>query len=68
LIIQSLFANQMPTFFAMDLIITALTFLVFSYHVANRTQIRGWWVFLLGPLLVGPSLAFPIHLYAREGR
>lgn len=67
-IIRLPFANPVSTFFAIDLIITAIAFLIFSFRESKRLAIGYWWVFLLATLLVGPSFAFPLFLYAREGR
>lgn len=36
LLFDQLFANQISTFFAVDLIITAIVFLLFSYREAQR--------------------------------
>jgi hypothetical protein len=66
LLLRYLFANPISSFFAVDLIITALVFLVFSRQEAQRYKMRHWWACVLATLLVGPSFAFPIFLYFRE--
>ena len=68
LLFSQLFANDISTFFAVDLIITAIVFLVFLYAEAPRYQMQNWWLFLVATLAVGPSFAFPLFLYFREGR
>jgi len=68
LLFSQLFANDISTFFAVDLIITAIVFLVFLYSEAARYQMQNWWLCLVATLAVGPSFAFPLFLYFREGR
>ena len=67
LLIDQLFANDISTFFAADLLITAVAFLVFSYDESKRRKMANWWAYALATLLVGPSFAFPLFLYLREG-
>jgi hypothetical protein len=66
LLISQLFANDIATFFAVDLIITAIVLVVFAYRESQRFRLNNWWVYLVATLLVGPSFAFPLLLYARE--
>lgn len=66
LLFDQLFANQISTFFAIDLIITAILFLSFSYRAAQRAQMRNWWVYAVATLFVNPPFAFPLLLYVRE--
>ena len=68
LLIQQLFSTPISTFFAVDLLITAIVFWVFLYREARRLQMNRWWVYLAVTLLVGPSFAFPLFLYVRETR
>jgi hypothetical protein len=68
LLLSQLFANDISTFFAVDLIITAIVFLVFMVREAGRYQIRNWWLYIVATLAVGPSFAFPMFLYFREAR
>lgn len=65
--LESLFANDVSTFFAVDLIITAIVFLMFSYVESTRMGLGQWWPYLLATLLVGPSFSLPLFLYRREG-
>jgi hypothetical protein len=67
-LVDDLFANDISTFFAVDLIITALVVLVWSYREARRVGMRHWWSFVVATLLVGPSFSFPLFLYYREAR
>ena len=68
LLVEQLFANEISTFFAVVLIITALVFLLFSYTESRRLGIRHWGVYLVSTLVVGPSFAVPLFLYARESK
>jgi hypothetical protein len=68
LLIDQLFANDISTFFAVDLIITAIVFLIFMVREAGRYQMRNWWLYIVATLAVGPSFAFPLFLYFREPR
>lgn len=68
LLLAQLFANDISTFFAVDLIITAVAFWVFLYWEARRMEMRHWWVYVVFTLFIGPSFAFPLFLYAREGK
>ena len=66
LLIQQLFANDISTFFAMDLIIATVVFWIFMANEAARLRIKNWWLYLLASLVVGLSFALPIFLYFRE--
>ena len=68
LLVEQLFGTPISTFFAADVIITAVVFWVFSYQEARRLQLRRWWVYVVATLLVGPSFALPLFLYVRETR
>jgi hypothetical protein len=66
LLLAQLFANHISTFFAVDLIITAIVFLLFSYRESRKRGISSWWAYVLATLLVGPSFSLPLFLYQRE--
>ena len=68
LLVEQLFGTPISTFFAVDLIITAVVFWVFSYQEAHRLQLRRWWAYVVATLLIGPSFALPLFLYVRETR
>ena len=57
LLIDQLFANDISTFFAVDLIITAVVFLIFMFREAARYRMRNWWLYVVATLAVGPSFA-----------
>ena len=68
LLVQQLFGTPISTFFAVDLLITAVVFWVFLYQEARRLQMRRWWAYVIATLFVGPSFALPFFLYFRETR
>jgi hypothetical protein len=68
LLFSQLFASNISSFFAVDLIITAIVFWVFLCREAQRWQMGNWWVYILATLLVGPSFAMPLFLYFRKSR
>jgi hypothetical protein len=68
LLLDQFFASDISTFFAVDLIITALAFCVFLYQEAQKLEMQHWWLFVVATLLVGPSFALPLFPYFRKGR
>ena len=68
LMVAMLFGNPISTFFAVDLVISAVVFLVYSFSEARRLQLPNWWIYLILTFLVGPSFSIALFLFAREGR
>jgi hypothetical protein len=66
-LLSQLLANDISTFFAVDLIITAIVLVVFVYRESLRLQMRNWWLYVVATLVVGPSFAFPLFLFVRSG-
>jgi len=66
LFLQHLFVNRISTFFAFDVIISAVVLLRFAVVESARLRIRNRWVIVLGTLLVGVSFGLPLFLYLRE--
>jgi phosphoglycerol transferase MdoB-like AlkP superfamily enzyme len=66
LLVQQLFANDISTFFAVDLVISILVFWIYMFAEANKLQMKNSWLYLLASLLVGLSFALPLFLYFRE--
>jgi hypothetical protein len=64
--LQQLFGTAISTFFAVDLLLSCLVFVVFLYQEAPRLAMRGRWLYLLILVTVGLSLALPLFMYARE--
>ena len=65
LLVQQLFANNISTFFAVDLVISILVFWIYMFEEANKLQMKNSWLYLLASLLVGLSFALPLFLYFR---
>ncbi len=63
---QQLLANRISAFFAMDVVVSAVTLLVFSRVESARLGITGRWWVVLAVLTVGVSLGLPLFLYLRE--
>ena len=66
LLVQQLFANNISTFFAVDLVMSIIVFWIYMFAEANELQMKNSWVYLLASLLVGLSFALPLFLYFRE--
>jgi len=66
LLIQQLFADNISTFFALDLVISIIVFWVYLIAEANKLQMKNWWLYMLASLTVGLSFALPLFLYFRE--
>jgi len=60
------FAERATAFFGFDLMVTAVTFLVFAVSDGLRHRIRLFWVPIAGTFMVGVSLGMPLYLYLRE--
>lgn len=68
LLFQQLFANDISTFFAADLVLSVLVFWAFLYAETKRIGARHVWTSVVATLLVGLSLSLPLFLYLRELR
>jgi Terpene cyclase DEP1 len=66
LFFHQLFANRISAFFGMDVLVSAVTLMVFVRN--DRPPISGIarWLPLIAVLAVGVSLALPLFLYLRE--
>jgi hypothetical protein len=65
LFVEEIFATRISSFFAADLILSSLIFLLWSRREARDRKIAGWWLVLLSNLVVGLSLALPLYLLKR---
>ena len=68
LLVQQLLANNISTFFAVDLVISIIVFWVYVIAEANKLQMKNWWLYILASLTVGLSFALPLFLYFRENK
>ena len=66
LFIQQLFGSPISTFFAVDLLISAVVFVFYVGHEAARYSMKHQWIYLIALCTVGLSFALPLFLYARE--
>ncbi len=66
LFIRDLFANRISTFFAMDVIVSAVVLISFIQSEGKRLGMRALWLPIVGVLLVGVSLGLPLFLYQRQ--
>ena len=65
---RELFATQISSFFAVDLLISCVVFVSFLRQEATRYTIGKRWLYLAVLLTVGLSCALPLFLYVRESR
>jgi Terpene cyclase DEP1 len=63
-----LFANRVGAFFGMDVLVSALTLMVFASAEGRRLKLgaSARWLTLAAVLTVGVSLGLPLFLYLRE--
>jgi membrane associated rhomboid family serine protease len=61
----SIFANQVTSSVAADLLISALVFFVFVRMEGRRLGMKRLWVLVPATLLVGLSLGLPLFLHLR---
>ena len=66
LFFHELFASRVSAFFGMDVIVSAITLLIFVRREKSHLPGVTRWLPLLAVLLVGVSLALPLFLYLRE--
>ncbi|HKW32076.1 MAG TPA: DUF2834 domain-containing protein [Candidatus Acidoferrum sp.] len=66
LFVSELFANRIGSFFAMDVLVSAVVLIFFVRREGKRLAVRHLWLPLAGTLTVGVSLGFPLFLYLRE--
>ncbi len=66
--LQQLFSTPISTFFAVDLLLSSLVFLRFSWQESRRYAMPDLWLYVLALLTVGLSFALPLFLYSRQFR
>ena len=64
--LRQLFDNNVSTFFAMDVVVSAVTVWVFVYVEGRRKKMKRLWLYVACTLIVGVSLALPLFLAIRE--
>lgn len=66
--LRQLFGTPIATFFAVDLLISCVVFVLFLRQESMRYEMGSWWVYLVALATVGLSFALPLFLYARQVR
>lgn len=61
-----LFANDVSSFFGMDVIISSLVLWTFVLIEGRRGRVKHLWAPIAANILVGVSLGLPLFLYLRE--
>jgi uncharacterized membrane protein len=65
LFIHQLFINQISTFFAMDVFVSAVVVIVMIFAEGTRIKMRNLWIPILC-LVVGVSFSLPVFLLMRQ--
>lgn len=65
LFVSSIFANQVSSSAAVDLLISAFVFFAFVFFEGKRLNMKHLWMFIPATLFVGLSFALPLFLYFR---
>lgn len=66
LFLTQLFGAPISTFFAADLLISCVVFMLFLRQEAARHSMKRQWIYWISLLTVGLSFALPLFLWARE--
>jgi len=66
LFFSQLFANQVSSFFAADVIVSSLVLWAFIYAETRKRPVRLWWLCIVANVAVGVSLGLPLFLLLRE--
>ena len=65
--LNQLFGTPTSTFFAVDLLISCVVFMIFLRREAERHAMKYEWIYWISLITVGLSFALPLFLWAREG-
>ena len=66
LFLKQLFDTPISTFFAVDLLLSCVVFLIYSGREAKRYSMTHAWLCVVALCTVGLSCALPLFLYLRE--
>jgi hypothetical protein len=66
LLLEQLFATRVSTFFALDVVISAVVLFVLIWTERRRGAVKHLWAPVLATVTVGVSLGLPLLLYLRE--
>ena len=65
---RELFTNRISSFFAMDVIVSAIVLLWFIQSEGRRLRVGLLWLPTVGTLVVGVSFGLPLFLFLRQVR
>lgn len=63
---QGMFANNISSAFAIDLLFVVLLFLCWSYQEAQRLRIKNYWLVWIYTFAFGIAGGLPLFLYIRQ--
>lgn len=63
---KQLFGTPISTFFAVDLVLSCIVFMIFAGREASRYSMKRTWLPMVALFTVGLSCALPLFLYLRE--
>jgi hypothetical protein len=63
---RELFANRISSFFAMDVIVSAIVLLWLIQSEGKRLRVRLLWLPTIGTLIIGVSFGLPLFLFLRH--
>ena len=63
---RELFANRISSFFAIDVIVSAIVLIWFIQSEGKRLRVGLLWLPTVGTLVVGVSFGLPLFLFLRE--
>jgi hypothetical protein len=66
LFVSELFSTRIGGFFGLDVLISAVTLIVFIRREGARRRLRLLWVPIAATCLIGVSCGLPLFLYLRE--
>jgi len=66
LFFSELFANRISTFFAMDVIVSAIVLIWFIQSEGKHLRMRLLWLPTIVTLIAGVSFGFPLFLFLRQ--
>ena len=64
--VHDLFANKIGSFFAMDVLVSAIALFSFMDHDKEHGTVRGAWIACVGTITVGVSFGLPTYFFLRE--
>lgn len=68
LFFELLYANQISSGFAMDIIVSSFALWAFVFWEGSRLKMNHLWIYIVSNLLVGVSLGLPLFLLMRQRR